>query len=46
MISAELGLPVEKHDDGSSPGMYDLTIDPQGRCGAVEGHRLRGSGVH
>jgi hypothetical protein len=36
MISAELGLPVEKHDDGSSPGMYDLRIDPKGRWGAVE----------
>jgi hypothetical protein len=36
MISAELGLPVEKHDDGSFPGMYDLMIDPKGRCGAVE----------
>jgi hypothetical protein len=36
IISAELGLPVEDHDDGSSPGMYDLTIDPQGRRGAVE----------
>jgi hypothetical protein len=36
MISAELGLPVEKHDEGSFPGMYDLMIDPKGRCGAVE----------
>jgi hypothetical protein len=36
MISAELGLPVEKYDDGSFPGMYDLTIDPKGGCGAVE----------
>jgi hypothetical protein len=36
IISAELGLPVEIHDDGSSPGMYDLRIDPKGRSGAVE----------
>jgi hypothetical protein len=36
IISAELGLPVEEHDDGSSPGMYDLRIDPKGRSGAVE----------
>jgi hypothetical protein len=36
MISAELGLPVEMHDDGSSPGMYDLRIDSKGGWGAVE----------
>jgi hypothetical protein len=36
MISTELGLPVVRHDDGSTAGMYDLTIDPKGRKGAVE----------
>ena len=25
-MSAALGVPVEQHDDGSSPGMHDLTI--------------------
>jgi hypothetical protein len=31
------GLPVEQHDDGSRPSMYDLTITyPAGSIGAVE----------
>lgn len=37
VIAAHLGVPVEQHDDGSQPGMYDLTICyPDGRRGAVE----------
>jgi hypothetical protein len=42
MIAAALdGVTVDQHDDGTEPGMYDLTITyPDGRRGAVG----RGSG--
>ena len=37
LIEASVGAPVHQHDDGSSPGMYDLDIAWPGRPpGAVE----------
>lgn len=37
MVEAALGLPVSQHDDGSMPGMHDLSIHHRdGSVGAVE----------
>jgi len=36
LIAAELGVPVEQHDDGSEPGMHDLDIMFENGRGAAE----------
>jgi len=43
VVAAELGMPVEVHDDGSQQSMYDLRVGPPGarrkRAGENRVHR-------